>query len=63
MLKLIVQQQTLYLNLTSTVGDWDCNSRAEKTVENIQARNPELVLGLGDYVYGEDSVDCWFEIV
>jgi calcineurin-like phosphoesterase family protein len=47
----------------ATVGDWDCNSRAEKTAENIQARNPELVLGLGDYVYGEDSADCWLEIV
>jgi hypothetical protein len=25
-------------------------------------KNPELVLGLGDYSY-EDTADCWLEII
>jgi hypothetical protein len=43
-------------------GDWACNSRTQATVENIVDRNPELVLGLGDYSY-ESSADCWFAAV
>jgi hypothetical protein len=44
------------------VGDWGCNPNAINTVRNIVARNPELVLGLGDYSY-QDSADCWLKIV
>ena len=32
------------------------------TVNNILGKNPELVLGLGDYSY-EDTADCWFDII
>jgi predicted MPP superfamily phosphohydrolase len=31
-------------------------------VYNIVNKNPELVLGLGDYSY-EDNADCWLEII
>src|SRR5919109_921677 len=32
-------------------------------VEDIQAKAPELVLGLGDYIYNDDEAGCWLEIV
>jgi len=44
------------------VGDWGCTDDTTDTVNNIANKNPELVLGLGDYSY-EDSEDCWFGIV
>lgn len=44
------------------VGDWGCNPNTFNTVRNIEARNPELVLGLGDYSY-QNSADCWLKIV
>jgi Calcineurin-like phosphoesterase len=46
----------------AAVGDWGCNSNTTNTVNNIVSRDPELVLGLGDYSY-QNSADCWFDIV
>jgi predicted phosphodiesterase len=46
----------------AAAGDWGCGSNAEDTVKNIEDKNPELVLGLGDYSY-EDSADCWLDII
>jgi hypothetical protein len=46
----------------AAVGDWGCESETEDTVDNIISKSPEMVLGLGDAVNGEDA-DCWFEIV
>ena len=43
-------------------ADWGCNENAKKTSENIQKKNPELVIGAGDYSY-TGSADCWFEII
>ena len=45
----------------ATAGDWACTSDTIDTVNNILDKNPELVLGLGDYSY-EDSADCWLDI-
>jgi hypothetical protein len=45
----------------AAAGDWDCNSNTEETVRNIQNKDPELTIGLGDYVYNEKSADCWIE--
>jgi hypothetical protein len=45
----------------AAVGDWGCTSNTTDTVNNIVSRDPELVLGLGDYSY-TDSADCWFDI-
>lgn len=44
------------------VGDWDCNSNTQDTANNIKAKNPELVLGLGDYSY-KDTATCWLSII
>jgi Calcineurin-like phosphoesterase len=46
----------------AAVGDWGCTPNTEDTVDNIVDKDPELVLGLGDYSY-ENSADCWFGIV
>ena len=43
----------------AAAGDWDCNSNTEETVRNILSKDPELTIGLGDYVYNEKSADCW----
>ena len=47
----------------AAVGDTNCNSNTEDVVADIQAKAPEIVLGLGDYIYNDDSADCWLEIV
>jgi len=44
------------------VGDWGCNLNTETIVKNMQEKDPEIVLGLGDYSY-KDSSECWFETV
>ena len=46
----------------AAVGDWSCNKEAIKTASNILNRNPEIILGLGDYSY-EDTMKCWKDIV
>src|SRR5918998_555663 len=46
----------------AAAGDWACESNAENTLNNIVNKNPELVLGLGDYSY-DDTADCWLEII
>ncbi len=46
----------------SAVGDWDCTSDTVDTVNNIFDKNPELILGLGDYSY-KTTADCWLQIV
>lgn len=43
-------------------GDWGCNSDTKETVANIMDKNPQLVLGLGDYSY-ERTPDCWLDYV
>jgi predicted MPP superfamily phosphohydrolase len=44
------------------VGDWDCNRNTNETIHNIIGKNPELVLGLGDYSY-KPTADCWLSYV
>ena len=44
------------------VGDWDCTSETEDTVDNIIKQDPELVLALGDFSYNGDA-DCWLELI
>ena len=40
-------------------GDWGCNSNTEDTVDNMDAKNPERVLAIGDYSYTSTG-SCWF---
>jgi hypothetical protein len=46
----------------AVAADWGCDENATKTAENIQEKNPELVIAAGDLSYDE-SADCWFEII
>ena len=46
----------------SAAGDWGCNDNTKRTVKNIINKNPERVLGLGDYSY-QSTADCWLTIV
>jgi Calcineurin-like phosphoesterase len=43
-------------------ADWGCEEDTKKTVENIQNKNPELVIAGGDLSYHE-SANCWFDII
>ena len=45
----------------AAAGDWGCEHSAD-TVDGIVNKNPELVIGLGDFSY-KDQADCWFEII
>ena len=44
----------------AAAGDWNCRLSTATTVNNIVNKNPELVIGLGDFSY-RDKADCWFE--
>ena len=60
-----IQQNSITENRPFNIavaGDWGCKKDAEKTVENIQDKNPELVIANGDLSYDESS-QCWFEII
>jgi len=46
----------------AAVGDWGCNNNTRNTVNNIISKDPERVLGLGDYSY-DLTADCWFDII
>jgi predicted MPP superfamily phosphohydrolase len=46
----------------AAAGDWGCTQSAKDTVQNILHKNPELVLGLGDYSY-QNTADCWIRLV
>jgi hypothetical protein len=46
----------------AVAADWGCDENATKTAENIQEKDPELVIAAGDLSYDESS-DCWFEII
>jgi predicted MPP superfamily phosphohydrolase len=56
--------QTVHADFNfAAAGDWGCNSNAKNTIKNIIDKNPELVLGLGDYSYNKTSANCWLKIV
>jgi predicted phosphodiesterase len=46
----------------AAVGDWGCTPISRNTVNNIVSKDPELVLGLGDYSY-EDKANCWLQLI
>ena len=43
-------------------ADWGCEEDTKKTAENIQKKNPELVISAGDASYHKSS-KCWFDII
>jgi hypothetical protein len=46
----------------SAAGDWGCNEMTQRTVNNIQNKEPDLVLALGDFSYQKDT-GCWFKVM
>ena len=44
------------------VGDWDCTSETEDTVDNIIKQDPEFVLALGDFSYN-GKAECWLDLI
>jgi predicted MPP superfamily phosphohydrolase len=46
----------------SAVGDFQCGTSAQNTVNNIRSKNPNLVLALGDYSYSPTAT-CWLNII
>src|SRR5687768_7433324 len=46
----------------AAAGDFGCNDNTNDTMENIVGKDPELVLGLGDYSY-KTTISCWLEII
>ena len=46
----------------AVTADWGCEKDTKKTVENIQKKNPELVISAGDASYHKSS-ECWFDII
>jgi predicted phosphodiesterase len=45
----------------TAAGAWGCTPKTQNTVDNMLRRNPDLILGLGDYSYGETE-DCWLNM-
>jgi hypothetical protein len=43
-------------------GDWKCNKETEKTITNVLKFKPELIVGLGDYLFENTSAKCWFDL-
>jgi predicted phosphodiesterase len=46
----------------AVASDWGCTEDTKKTSQNIQGKNPELVIAPGDLSY-EKSADCWTNII
>lgn len=46
----------------ATVGDFGCSTNTQNTLENMQSKDPEIVLALGDLSY-HSTADCWFDMM
>jgi hypothetical protein len=46
----------------AAAGDFGCNNNANDTIENIGNKEPELILGLGDYSY-KTTISCWLDLI
>ena len=43
-------------------GDWYCNDETKKTIKNILAAHPELIITTGDQVKESPSAQCWMDM-
>ncbi|HET8858170.1 MAG TPA: metallophosphoesterase [Nitrososphaeraceae archaeon] len=43
-------------------GDWYCNEETKKTINNILAQHPELIITTGDQVKESPSASCWIKM-
>lgn len=59
-------QQNNYITFSEynfiAVGDWDCNEETKRTIQNIIAMDPELIITTGDHVKNAKSARCWIEM-
>ena len=59
-------QTTKYNSITDynfvAVGDWYCNEETKKTINNILAIHPELIITTGDQVKESPSAQCWIDM-
>jgi hypothetical protein len=46
----------------AAAGDYGCSTNTQNTVSNMESKDPELVLALGDLSY-HSTADCWFDIM
>jgi predicted phosphodiesterase len=44
----------------AAAGDWGCTDDTSSTIKNIQNKDPELILALGDLSY-EKTANCWLD--
>jgi hypothetical protein len=61
-----IQQQNATLAITDynfvAAGDWYCNEETKKTINNILAVHPELIITTGDQVKESPSAACWIQM-
>jgi hypothetical protein len=43
-------------------GDWYCNEETKRTINNILAVHPELIITTGDQVKESPSAACWIQM-
>ena len=46
----------------AAAGDFGCSTNTQKTIENMESKDPEIVLTLGDLSY-HSTADCWFDMM
>ena len=46
----------------AVAGDFGCGDEANKTIETMVSKKPELVLALGDLAYKKNP-NCWFDMI
>ena len=58
----VYSQQNNYFNSSEynfiAVGDWHCNEETKRTIQNIIAMDPELIITTGDHVKNAKSARC-----
>jgi Calcineurin-like phosphoesterase len=45
----------------AAAGDFGCSANTKNTIENMQSKEPEIVLTVGDHSY-HSTADCWFDM-
>lgn len=47
----------------ATSGDFSCSSNAKNNINAMKAKNPNLMIFLGDYSYVDSNIDCFIPLV
>ena len=62
MLKSPLLIKKILISILQLLQIGDVHEDTQKTAQNIQSKNPEIVIAAGDLSY-DDSSECWFEII